>query len=120
MRHRTNCTCLTCQIKRRRFSDISRYKAISQLFKSLILKSLKFKVQSRGRFNYRKLIERTWAGEEFITVNEYTFQLIKCRYCDKIAKAYLNRRLKCINCCNNSNTEYSSNGVWDVWGGKSA
>lgn len=121
MKHTKKCRCVNCVTHISDSSTENKVKAMRKIYKRAIIKQLCFIVQKRGRFVGLKYYTRYYRDDEFININDYTHQLIKCKVCRQIQKADVNRRYSCIKCSNERMKHKVSLYLeWDLWSGRAA
>jgi hypothetical protein len=119
VRHKSKCGCVDClrniNQKLGHNHTNTAVKLITKRYKKLIIKNLRFNITNRGRFEGRLILSKEFRGDEWIIINEYNHQLINCRKCKSIAKAYINMRLICCNCYQNRQSEELNTCIWGSW-----
>lgn len=118
-RHAKRCGCIDC-IRSNRYNlrgklDDPMLSFIIKRYKKLIIKNLRFEIQSRGRFEGKLLLSKEFRGEEWIMLNSYEHHLIKCCKCKLIARAPITSRRNCVDCIA-SKHESTSYCDWTMWG----
>lgn len=119
-RHKKKCGCVDCirNIKQKlagKHSDTA-VMLITNRYKRLLIKNMKFNTQPRGRFDKRLILSKEFRGDEWITLNTYEYQLIKCVKCKTLAKAYSYSKRHCCVCSHNKSAVEQNTCIWSSWG----